>query len=84
MCAIGVLLYSLTHHSILREEPYGLISYAQILMDSNLDAMLQQRRSHHTDGQARSRKCPALRVDEFECRAEYSSDRVILKIQAEY
>jgi hypothetical protein len=84
ICAIGVLLYSVTHHSILCEEPYGLISYAQILMGSNVDEVLQQGRYHHPNGQAKSGGSTALRVDEFECRAEYSSDGAILRIQASY
>lgn len=81
ICAIGVLWYSATHRSILCEEPYGLISYAQILMGSNVDDVLQQGRYHNHNGQAISGSDKDLDIGEIECRAEYSPNGAILRIQ---
>jgi hypothetical protein len=46
LCTIAVLLYSSTHASVLREEPSGLLSCADILFDSNISNLVDQVRAH--------------------------------------
>jgi hypothetical protein len=68
LCTIAVLLYSSTHASILREEPSGLLSYADILLNSNISNLVDQVRAHPKyDGRIVQRARKYFKFDKVDC-----------------
>jgi hypothetical protein len=68
LCTVAVVIYSSTHASILREEPSGLFSYADMLLGSNIWDLVTQVRAHTKyDGRIVGRAKKYFTFDKTEC-----------------
>jgi hypothetical protein len=68
LCTVAVMLYTSTHASILREEPSGLFSYADMLFGSNIWDLVAQVRAHAKyDGRVVGRAKKYFTFDETKC-----------------
>jgi hypothetical protein len=79
LCTVAVVIYSRTHASILREEPSGLFSYAEILLGSNIWDLVAQVRAHaEYDGRIIwcAKKC--FTFDKTECRTVSTGEHRVI------
>jgi hypothetical protein len=77
-CMLAVMLYSSTHASILREEPSGLLSYADILLgSSSIKNLVSQVRAHPKyDGRIVQRANKYFQLEKVYCSTESESEDI--------